>query len=54
MKINLYETYYELYKNKKISERIWQNFCTDCLVELMEEDAEVLKRLGEGVCNVLG
>lgn len=45
MKINMYDIYYALYKQGRISKMAWEHFCTECLVELMETNKDVLLRL---------
>jgi Fe-S cluster biosynthesis and repair protein YggX len=47
MKIQRYELYKLLYEQNYISKEAWQEFCTQCLEELMEENKEVLIRLKE-------
>jgi hypothetical protein len=43
--LNSYDFYYELYKQGRISKQFWENYCTQCLAELMQENREVLERL---------
>ena len=43
--LNVYDYYYTLYKQGRISKRCWENYCAQCLVELMQENREVLENL---------
>ena len=46
-KLQRYELYKLLYEQNYISDQAWQEFCTQCLEELMEENKDVLIRLKE-------
>lgn len=46
-KIKNYGYYKALYEQHYISKQAWQEFCTQCLEELMEENKEILIRLKE-------
>jgi hypothetical protein len=43
--LNLYDFYYDLYKQGRISKQFWENYCTQCLAELMQENRQVLENL---------
>lgn len=47
MKIKNYGFYEALYKQRRISKQEWQEFCTQCLEELMEENKEILIKIKE-------
>ena len=45
MTIKDYNFMYQLYKSHRISERRWQEYCTECLEKLMKENKKVLDKL---------
>ena len=45
MTIKDYDFMYQLYKNHQISERQWEEYCTECLEELMKNNKKVLDNL---------
>lgn len=43
--LNVYDYYYNLYKQGRISKQYWEKYCTQCLTELMKENRQVLENL---------